>query len=157
LDFFDKLSKTITSTSKDVAKKTKDLTETAKIHSQINSEQKKIEENKAKIGNIYYSQYKDAMLENLIPLCNEVDEAYKKIESYKAQIIEIKGVVSCPNCGSELPEDSSFCSKCGTKIERVAKNREVVETEDILRCPNCQSEITNEMLFCNECGNSLKQ
>ena len=23
----------------------------------------------------------------------------------------------CPNCGEKLPNDSSFCIKCGTKIE----------------------------------------
>ena len=23
----------------------------------------------------------------------------------------------CPNCGEKLPGDSSFCMKCGTKIE----------------------------------------
>lgn len=26
------------------------------------------------------------------------------------------GVVFCPNCGTELLEDSVFCTKCGTKI-----------------------------------------
>lgn len=156
--FLDKLSKTITNTGKDVAKKTKDLTETAKINSQISSEQKKIEDVKAKIGNIYYSQYKYVLLENLIPLCNELDEAYEKIELYKAQIIEIKGIVSCPNCGAELTDESSFCSKCGTKIEKPVKvQEEFVETEKILKCPNCQSEITEEVLFCTKCGVKLKE
>lgn len=130
--FLDKLGKTITNTGKDVAKKTKDLTETAKINAQLNSEQKKIEEIKFKIGDIYYSQYKDTPLENLIPLFNELDESYEKIELFKAQIVEIKGVVSCPNCGADLPDESAFCSKCGTKIEKPLKSQDnVIETDDI--------------------------
>lgn len=153
---FDKISKTITSTSKDVAKKTKDLTETAKLNSLINSEQKKIEEIQLQIGKIYYNEYKDTALQNLLPLCNEVDDSYEKIETYETQIVEIKGIIPCPNCGEELSNESSFCSKCGTNVKSYIEEQKS-KTSNTPKCPNCQTEISEEMDFCTECGYSLKE
>lgn len=158
MSFFDKIGKTITTTSKDVAKKTKDLTETAKLNSQISSEQKTIDEIKNKIGHIYYSQYKNTPLDNLMPLCNEIDEAYKRIEAYRLQITQIKGVIACHNCGNELPDESLFCSKCGAKIEKpIIEDQEIEEIiENTLKCPNCNSDVSEDMAFCTECGNKLE-
>ena len=30
--------------------------------------------------------------------------------------------ITCPNCGNQLPEDSAFCNKCGSRIEMKEKN-----------------------------------
>lgn len=153
--FFDKIGKTITNTSKDVAKKTKDLTETAKLNSQINTELKKIEEIHFKIGKIYYEEYKNTSLENLIPLCNEIDEAYNRIEANKAQIVEIKGILPCPNCGTELSNESTFCSKCGANVKKYIEEQRA-KASNAPKCPNCNAEINEDMVFCSECGYNLK-
>lgn len=153
--FFDKIGKTITSTSKDVAKKTKNLTETAKLNSQINAEQKMIEELQAKVGRIYYEEYKNTSLENLKPLCIEIDEAYSRIEIYRAQIIEIKGILPCPNCGVELSNESAFCSKCGTNVKAYIEEQRA-KVSNTPKCPNCNTEITEDMIFCTECGYNLQ-
>ena len=52
----------------------------------------------------------------------------------------------CPNCNSEVPENSKFCLECGTKIETLAEN-EII-------CPACGKK-TNKGKFCMECGASL--
>lgn len=47
----------------------------------------------------------------------------------------------CPNCKSNIPDDSKFCPDCGTKV---AKN-EV--------CPHCGAEnLPKDSMFCPECG-----
>lgn len=51
--------------------------------------------------------------------------------------------ISCPNCNSEVPENSKFCLECGTKIELLNEN-EVI-------CPVCGKK-TNKGKFCMECG-----
>ena len=52
----------------------------------------------------------------------------------------------CPNCSSEVPENSKFCLACGTKIRRLAANEMV--------CPCC-GKIISKGRFCMECGAAL--
>ena len=54
--------------------------------------------------------------------------------------------ITCPNCNSEVPENSKFCLECGTKIELLNEN-EVI-------CPVCGKK-TNKGKFCMECGAPL--
>lgn len=54
--------------------------------------------------------------------------------------------ITCPNCNSEVPENSKFCPECGTKIELLNEN-EVI-------CPACGKK-TAKGKFCMECGASL--
>lgn len=54
--------------------------------------------------------------------------------------------ITCPNCNSEVPENSKFCLECGTKIELLNEN-EII-------CPACGKK-TNKGKFCIECGASL--
>ena len=54
--------------------------------------------------------------------------------------------VACPNCNSEVPENSKFCLECGTKIEPLNENQVI--------CPTC-GKMTAKGKFCMECGAPL--
>ena len=55
-------------------------------------------------------------------------------------------MVSCKNCGCELPEGAKFCRECGSEV--------IVEeyTGETMFCPNCGSKIPKGIKFCPECG-----
>ncbi len=54
--------------------------------------------------------------------------------------------IVCPNCNSEVPENSKFCNECGTKI--------VLLNENEVICPACGQK-TNKGKYCSECGAPL--
>lgn len=59
-------------------------------------------------------------------------------------------MVKCQNCGCENTNDSSFCVKCGSKINKTS-------TENSKFCPKCGAENSPENTFCNSCGAGLNQ
>ena len=74
----------------------------------------------------------------------------------------------CPKCGAQLPDDATFCYKCGTKVgqspaqEQPAKpNQNVLAPSGAtsLKCPSCGAPITpkfGEMVItCEYCGSGI--
>jgi len=53
-------------------------------------------------------------------------------------------MMKCSNCGSEVPEGSSFCNHCGQPLTG--------EQE----CPHCHKMIPATSLFCPKCGKRVK-
>ena len=51
--------------------------------------------------------------------------------------------VTCPKCGSDTPEQSRFCYRCGNAM--VAVNR----------CPDCSTDLATDSKFCHDCGRKL--
>ena len=47
--------------------------------------------------------------------------------------------IICNNCGQNLPDDSVFCPKCGTKVT-------------IIRCTGCGAALAADARFCPSCG-----
>lgn len=130
MDFFEKLGNTITNTSKDVAKKTKDLTETAKLNSQISKEESAIEHKYCEIGRIFYEKYGATEDSQLKELCSEIKDRFEKIKELKKQLNSLKGLIICPRCGKENASTSSFCCSCGETLKQKDEiDAEVVKVE----------------------------
>lgn len=172
--FFDNLSKMITQTSQDVAKKTKTFADTNKINNLISEEQRIIAAQYHKIGNLYYNMYKDAPAEEMREMIAIVEQSFAKIQQYRDQLAELNNLQKCPACGADIPLDARFCNACGAKIpektvpeqpaEESAPVQEVpaanaepmveapkeVPTEKV--CPQCGSRLAAGDSFCSECG-----
>jgi hypothetical protein len=120
--FFEKLGNTISSASKEVVKKTKELSDTTKISMKINSEKELMQKNYKAIGEAYYKKYESGEIKDgeLKELCDLVRANIEAIENYQVQIQEAKGVRICDKCNAEIQSDVSFCNNCGNKIEEKA-------------------------------------
>lgn len=57
----------------------------------------------------------------------------------------------CKDCGNEMPNDSLFCPKCGSRNEKSSP------TGNIKRCETCKKEFIGDLLFCDSCGGVLVQ
>lgn len=56
---------------------------------------------------------------------------------------------ACPNCGSFVPEDSAFCTECGTSLKEEPKSGGFVF------CTNCGNKEEAGTKFCSQCGTKL--
>lgn len=51
------------------------------------------------------------------------------------------GMMPCPNCHTQIPGGSRFCSYCGTRLNN--------------KCPKCGADIIDGSAFCASCGEKL--
>ena len=59
----------------------------------------------------------------------------------------------CPECGFDNPDDTKFCTNCGSKLEAAAPPPTPTAPTNL--CPQCGSEIRPEARFCDQCGARL--
>lgn len=76
----------------------------------------------------------------------QIGEMFKGFGAVPANEVQPAEKITCPNCGSEVPENSKFCLECGAKIELLAENEMI--------CPACGKK-THKGKFCMECGAAL--
>lgn len=142
MDFFSKLGKKASQTYQVTKEKAASLSEELKLKSKISDLKDKIEKLYTEIGKTVYNEVKDGKdvsKEEITEKCEEISKYKDEIEKLQSDILVLKKVVKCTNCGEELDLGDPFCYKCGTKqpeIEKVeikeeseqeVKNAEVVE------------------------------
>lgn len=142
-DFLDGLMKTISNTTKELGKTTKELSaraeqtiEAQKIRTKIAGEERTIEKLKMDIGNIIYKKHADSegIDSELSVICQEIDQHYLKIRELKDSAANIKGQKLCPSCEREVDITVSFCPYCGTPCPTPEPAKDVegepVQSED---------------------------
>ena len=147
MDFFNNLGKKISQTSQNAVEKTKIFTATTKLNFDINEAKNQISEYYRQIGEIYFANYQNNPSAELLDLVVKIKEKLSEIEKMTAQIVELKGVTICPQCGAEVPADTSFCGKCGCKVQ---VDPPAIDTAP--KCPQCGNEINSDSQFCGKCG-----
>lgn len=127
--FFDKFSETITSKSKDVANKAKEIAEVTSLNGKIVAQEGLIEKYYKEIGRFMYEHREETCDNGLEERYKLVDAAYEEIDRLKSEIRKIKGVKLCESCGAEVSSEAAFCSKCGTAVPE--EKPEEVHAEEI--------------------------
>lgn len=117
-DIFKKIGDTITETGKTVGEKTKQVSSVAKFNAKIISSEHSISDNYTILGKYYYDTYKNNPDEEVAETVNSITASLETIADMKSQILAIKGMVKCQDCGSECPFEDTFCGKCGAKLEK---------------------------------------
>lgn len=161
--FFEQLSKKVTQVSQTTIQKTKEIADIAKLNSNISEEERTIESLYNQIGKYYVEKYGNNCDEECKSLVNNIKEAEEKIQDYRMQIQEIKGVIRCPNCQTDIPEHSQFCNVCGYKLETnlvEETNCDEIKISEVTcdnKCAACGAVLESEALFCPECGTKVEE
>jgi ribosomal protein L40E len=146
MDFLNKLSKKTTEAYQSAKDKTTKISGELKLKGKISENKEKINKEYQEIGKIVYEKMKsgeDASKEDITPKCEEIERLKEEIEKAEVEILALKDIKKCADCGAELALTAEFCSKCGSKqpvIEKVeiveevssqeAKDAEVTEVKD---------------------------
>lgn len=144
-DILKKIGDTITETGKTVGEKTKQVGNAAKLNAKIISSEHSISDNYTIIGKYYYDKCKDSPDEEIAETVNAVTASIETIAQLKSELLAIRGLVKCKNCGSECPCEDSFCGKCGAVLEKPEPEpEEVIEETEEIEAPAEDAENTEE-------------
>ena len=118
----------------------------SRIKKAINEENRTIESVYAQIGQTYYASHKDEADNEFAGLFGVIKNSENNIKNYKVQLLDLKGLIECPNCHAEISKLSPFCNQCG---------KPVPVPEGKVRCPQCGNLSDKGSLFCMTCGFQL--
>ncbi len=116
MDTIDKISVTLTQTSKDIAKKAKDLVDVNSVKAAINDQKKVISKAYERIGEQYYKDHAEAGSDDYQMEFETIGEANAKLKELYNELHTLKNISVCPSCGATHSQEDLFCSKCGMKL-----------------------------------------
>lgn len=129
-EFFKKIGQGVSAASKNVKESIDISRKKSELKKQINDGNGKIEQIKLSVGNCVYNAYKKEIRpDSFTELCKEIDNIEIQIKKLEMQLFELDGIKLCEKCGTKIPLDAVFCSKCGEK-QNGAFDGDVVGTEN---------------------------
>lgn len=158
MSFFNKIGETISSKSKDVAKKAKDMAEIAGLNGKISTQEEIIRTAYLEIGKAFYDKYGKDLSNEYGVECEKITIANDEIAKLKSEIQKIKLTKVCSSCGAEIIGEAAFCPKCGYKFEIDVVEVEVQESDVVEQevndyiCPSCNEVLDKDIKFCTKCG-----
>ena len=119
MTFWDDVAKTANDAANYTVKKANEITTLAKLRYKLHIAETKLECTYEGIGRLYYSAVMDGdeTMEAISDLMADVAEINAEVEDIKAKIEETKNKRVCPKCGAEIAPGSTYCNKCGEKLE----------------------------------------
>lgn len=153
MTFIDELDRKITSLGNGVLKKSKEVSDTAKISSEIKHLESRKKECFEYLGEKFFFDYSEIAKDTETQIFDEVEEIIAQLEHRKKQMQQIKGIKICKTCNAEITANSAFCQNCGTAVE----SYESVQIKDGKCCPICGGRIEENQMFCTNCGNRIEK
>lgn len=124
---FEDISKKLKQFSKDTVTEVQKLNEVRQLNSRISDEKKQLNQIYMEMGKKLYQMYKEAPLDGFEEEMRTIEEKYSMIDLLQDQIRQVKGVVLCPCCNTEVAATERFCSNCGNKMPEVITAQEEAE------------------------------
>lgn len=117
MDTIDKIGETLTSASKDIAKKAKDLVDVNTVRTAMNDQKRIICKAYERIGEQYYKEHVEAGAHEYEVEFEIIGEATAKLKELSEQLRVLKKINVCTECGATVSMDAVFCSKCGVRLK----------------------------------------
>lgn len=118
---FEKLSQSVSETSKNVKGSVADSREKASLKKSISVANDKIAKLKAEMGEKVYEAYTndESADSECVAICEQIADLYAEIDRHNIAILALEGFRKCDSCGEKIALDANFCSFCGAKQEKL--------------------------------------
>lgn len=146
MSIIDKLSNGMSEAGNTITQKAKDISEQSKISSEIAKNKNRRQEYITKLGEAYYQAQKKGEAANFEELIHEIDLVENIIVNLTDSLYQLKGIVICEQCGTEIPKGSAFCSSCGAQVRQPS----------FVKCSKCGAELPLGTRFCIKCGTRIE-
>lgn len=146
--FWDNFEKKATDATANVMSKVKGVSDITRLNSMVTEEENRIKDIYFKIGQTYVALYGQNNAPEFAGLLGALKTSQSKIEKYKQEIMDIKGVQKCERCGAEVQNGAAFCMSCGAPIPKVQP--QPVNTGRV--CKKCGAQVAPTARFCTSCG-----
>lgn len=153
MDFFSKLRNKASKTYQVTKEKAANISEELKLKGKISDLKDKISNLYTEIGKTVYNELKDGRdvsKEEITEKCDEISKYKDEIERIQSDILALKKVMKCANCGEELDFGDTFCYKCGSKQPEVEKveikndDEQVVKDAEVVEITETEESNNNE-------------
>lgn len=144
--FFDDVKRSLKSTGKQVAKKTKELTDIVQLKSQLSAVKEAVEEEYTSIGRQVFEEALEADETRFAAEFEVIRKSLEKKAKLEEEISALEGSLYCPECGAKIEKTAVFCSHCGVKLEKPETEEEegAEEAEETEKAPEEASEPAEE-------------
>lgn len=149
IGILDEIGKTVVGKSQSAAEKAKNMAETVRLKGLISDVEKNINATYLQIGKRYYEIKDEVHDPFLIQRIAEINNSKANILKYNEQIKQLKGMVACAKCSTEIPHAAMFCGSCGSSKHAVPEG--FVSTF----CTQCGNPVVPGKAFCTKCGNKI--
>ncbi len=143
--FMDDLNKMMSN----AGKRTREMADAAKMNSAIAEEEKKINALYYQAGKLYVALHPTDYEPEFGSVMAQIADVEAKLSNYRQQLMQIKGVIPCSQCGADVPRNSAFCPACGNAMPRTENG---VELE---KCASCNNYVAKGQRFCTYCGKPM--
>lgn len=147
--FWDNFEKKATDATANVVSKVKGVSDITRLNSMVSEEENRIREIYFKIGQTYVALHGRDNEAGFADLLNALKASQLKVERYKQEIMDIRGVQKCERCGAEVAAGAAFCMTCGAQIPKIQPKPAVNSGR---RCKKCGATVAPNARFCTSCG-----
>ena len=103
-----------------IGQKSGEMLETQKLKMRKSSLENEIKDLFTELGTRYYNMVKSGEVERPEDdkIIRKISMKVKALNELDDKILASRGMVVCPNCGSEINDGDAFCANCGYKIRK---------------------------------------
>lgn len=116
-------AKTVSSSSKKFAEKTKIKREIARVESDINTDY-------IELGKVMYEKVASDPRSDYTSTVDDIKEKTIRLADLRAELMALEDKVFCVNCGAQIKKEQAFCDKCGAKANNEPTAAQTEEAEE---------------------------